>query len=175
MTIFTISILLTFTGCGLGGGGGGGGASEGNPAAVSLTVSPKKIDSGDRMTVTLSLNDIKRNEAPGIIVKILHPSALRYVSESAVFSSSEDLIEDYSPTSAQADESAYLLFFIDTSDIPENNRSAVIQFLLRGRGEVERGVIAVDLDIVNHDNRGVFEPTDPLFTSLVSTEIDIVG
>ncbi|MCB0321025.1 MAG: hypothetical protein KDD60_08875, partial [Bdellovibrionales bacterium] len=174
--LFSVPLLtgLTVTGLSGCGGGGGGGATYGNPGYVVLDASPRKIDAGDRITVTLHITDIKRNDFPGLIVKVLVPSSMHYVTGSAVLSTRDDLVENYDPDVEDADEASYILFYIDSVDVPANDRSAVIQFVLRGTGSTPKGTIAVDLDVVNQDNRDKFDKTNPLFTALDSLEIEVI-
>ncbi|MCB0328607.1 MAG: hypothetical protein KDD70_03055 [Bdellovibrionales bacterium] len=167
-------LLLTgalLTGCG---GGGGGSATEGNPAAVTIEISPRRIDSGDRVTATVRLRDIRVFDFNGLIIKVLYPSALDYVANSATLLLPEETDFTFAPTEENADESDYLLFYLDTADVDQSNRIADITFLLEGTGTLAESKVSVDVDAADSDDRDSFDTSSPKFTALSSTSVQVV-
>lgn len=172
-----IPVLMALPGCGMGGGGGGGGATDGNPASVSLNVSPGRIDSGDRTRVSIVIRDFIPEQNDGVIVKIRFPSGLSYVARSAISYRNDD--KNGVPVTANlwpADEANYLVIFWQ---IPSETAKArrEISLLLEGSYEVENGVIEVDLDredsLIPNDQE--FDVENPQFTPLAAAGIEVVN
>lgn len=171
-TLFFVGGLAILSGCG--GGGGGGNATEGNPASVTISISPQKIDSGDRVNAVVRLRDIQVFDFNGIIIKVLFPSSLDYVDDSAALELPESTNFRFSPTTENADESDFLLFYVDTDDIDPNDRRADISFLLEGTARLAKSTVSVDVDAADEDNRDSFDATSPQFTALSSTTIEVI-
>jgi hypothetical protein len=82
--VFTILILVLGNACGgvpgIGGGGGGGGSSDNDPVDINMRIEPKRLDSGDILTVEIRITEVKEP----FVLKIRHNESLAYVPDSMV-------------------------------------------------------------------------------------------
>jgi hypothetical protein len=174
--------VLTFTLAGCGGGGGGGGEGDFVGAArVSISSSPRQIDSGDRTLVSVRLSDVHEN---GIAVKIRYPSGLRYVPSSSFLLIGEREL-DVSPTVNATDDKedlTYLVFYLSQSQFRRssqryNGEQGVLTVQLEGRDTVAEGEIEVDPDVDDpaEDNANEFDLTSPEFVSEASSTITVIA
>lgn len=170
--LFLTILCLTIASCG---GGGGGGGNEGNPAKIRVDVSPRKIDSGDRVTVTLEISDVDR-DLVGLLIKVLYPSGLSYIEDTTYFSpvGSDEEFQYERIVTASADEATYYLLYVVTNTFVLSDRIE-ISFVLEGTGEVENGRISVDVDSADEDLRTSFDPTNPQFTSVAETSVEVLS
>ncbi|MCI5065139.1 hypothetical protein MRY87_05410 [bacterium] len=166
-----LSFISVLPSCG---GGGGGSADDGNPASVTIQVSPRKIDSGDRVTLSIHLREIRATDFNGLIVKVLTPSTLGYIEDSATLELPESTDFTFAPRIVLADEAKYFLFYIDTALVELNNPQAEITFLLEGRRRLEESTISVDVDVTDSDDRDTFRTRNPQFTPLSTATIEVI-
>lgn len=174
--------LLTFALASCGGGGGGGGEGDFVGAArVSISSSPREIDSGDRTLVSIRLSDVHEN---GIAVKIRYPSGLRYVPSTSFLMVGEREL-DVSPSVNATDEKedlTYLVFYLSQSQFRRssqryNGENGVLTVQLEGRDTVVEGEIEVDPDVDDpaEDNAIEFDLTSPEFVSEASSSISVIA
>jgi hypothetical protein len=161
----------TVIGCG--GGGGGPSASAGNPAAALIRVEPRKIDSGDRALVTVELRDIRIFESNGMIIKTRIPPSLDFLTNTSILSIQEESDIVIAPLTFANNEEQYILFYIDMASIPSNRREADITFLLEGTVVISPSTVAVDVDVADRDDRQTFSISNPRFTALSSTTVEV--
>jgi len=158
---------------GCGGGGGGPSASAGNPAAASIQVSPRTIDSGDRSLVTVELRDIQVEDSNGMIIKLVIPDSLDFLTTTPLFSRRDldDVLID--ARTFNGSNVQYILFYVDMASIPISRREAEISFLVEGTELLSPSTVAVDVDVTDVDDRQTFSVNNPRFTALSSTTIEV--
>jgi len=168
---FIIFFLFMLIGCG--GGGGGPSASAGNPAAASIQVSPRTIDSGDRSLVTVELRDIQVEDSNGMIIKLVIPDSLDFLTTTPLFSRRDldDVLID--ARTFNGSNVQYILFYVDMASIPISRREAEISFLVEGTELLSPSTVAVDVDVADVDDRQTFSVNNPRFTALSSTTIEV--
>lgn len=165
---FTVCLL---TGCG--GGGGGGDSDFIGAAQVEISASPANIDTGDRMLVTVDINDV--NES-GIALKFKFPDGLSYVPSSSSLVIKDQSI-DISPTiNLKENNSVYMVYYLKNNLFGSDNRGSV-QFFLEGVSAVVEGKLGVDADVDNPliDNSVEFDPKDPNFVAESYVEVNVEG
>lgn len=167
---FLLAIVFFLTCCG---GGGGGGAPEGSPSAVSISLNPDRIDSGDRLTVRVQLTDIRASEVNGIVIKLRYPTGLDVIESSSLTSVSGDESVPIDPEGFRGDPNDFLLFFLDTARVDLNNRQAWIEFDLEGTEAIENGRVGVDVDAADADNRESFDINDPRFSAVSERVLNV--
>lgn len=158
---------------GCGGGGGGSGQNPGSPAYVSLEVRPDRIDTGDRSTFYIRLDSIRQEGVPALLVKVLHPSGLSFVGEKGFLSIPGYEDTEILPITADADEVAYVVFFI-TAPSFRGSSNAEISFVMQGNYAVSNGEVSVDVDVTETDVRPLFKVGRPQFIALASTSITVL-
>lgn len=165
-------LIPCFAGCG--GGGGGSSSSTGSAAYVSINASPSTIDSGDRITVDISLEQVNDD---GIILKVRYPRDLEYVLDSSILTA-DNSDQDISPSfnTAGDDGKNYLVYFLSSSRFDENG-SGHVSFQLKGIDSVTEGQIEVDPDIDDPliANPGEFDVDDPSFNAEDSITVRVRG
>lgn len=136
--IFAVSVLS----CGLGGGGGGGG-DELVAADVSIVASPRQIDSGDRIRVTIFMSDIKED---GLLLKLRYSSRLAYVRNSSTVTVDGDNVSVNPGANETINNNlTYLVYDLPHSTFGDND-NAQIELILEGQGRLSEGEIEVDAD-----------------------------
>ena len=158
------------TGCG---GGGGGGSFEG-AAFVNIDATPNRIDSGDRMTVTVRLEEVNIS---GVILKLRLPTALAYISNTSTIEI-DGATRSLPPTfnAAAADGFTYLVFVIPHGYFGDNS-SGVLTASLRGVAAIADSAIEVDPDIYDPGASfaSQFSAADPLFSAEDKINVTVKG
>ena len=169
--LITLALLaLTLPACG---SGGGGGDSFIGAATVNVRTSPNRIDTGDRTLVNIDVSDMHED---GILLKVRFPSALAYVPGTA-FLEINGNETDISPDKNVADSNRrFLVFFLDRSDIDENQTGKVI-FQLVGNNTVSEGNIEVDADVNDSliADEDEFSASSPEFGEESSASIEVTN
>jgi len=168
LSLFTLGALLIL-GCGSGSGSGAGGDM---PADLTLEVTPRRIDTGDRIDVNVGLYNVN---IQGIILKIQYPKGLQYLRGSAYLFQDKKQI-DYGPDISQRaeDGTGYLVFFLSQSLIEDNKYEALtVQF--EGELEVKDGKIAVDADydVATAAPSRKFNVDNPKFSAVEEITINV--
>lgn len=156
---------------GCGGGGGGGGDDFIGAAQLSMTASPRRIDTGDRTEVRI---DISRLHPNGIALKIRFPAGLDYVTSSSVLEV-DDTDIDVTPSINQEKASdVYLVYYISPEQI-EEEATGVLLFELEGKKELKEGSIEVDADVDDPeiDNATEFDIDKPQFGAEQEVTIEV--
>ncbi len=178
-SLISISVMAAL---GCGGGGGGGGTDEFVGAArVSVRCSPKKIDSGDRTQVSVTLSQVHEN---GIAVKVRFPIGLKYVPSSSFLVVGEREL-DVSPTinaTSEAEEMNYVVFYLTQGQFSRTSQeyageAGTLLLQLEGRKTIIDGEIEVDPDVDDpaEDNSTEFDISSPEFISEASASISVVA
>lgn len=168
--LFLLSVVL-LSSC-----SGGGSSDDGDfigAAEVSLTASPKIIDTGDRTEVRIRIQHV--NES-GIALKIRFPSSLSYVPSSAQRIVDGDE-HDASPTvNATKDDDVYLVFYFSQDDF-DSDASGQVIVLLEGVSSEAEGFIEVDADVDDPaiDNSSEFSLEEPEFEAESDSKIQVEG
>lgn len=165
--MLTLSALLVAC------GGGGGGGGEEQPAQLSLQVSPKEIDTGDRMVAEVEIDSIVSG---AIALKVRIPSGLRYVAASSKLRIGDGFI-NYEPTTlAAAGEYRYIVYYLGTDTLaPEDH--GTLKFVLSGATGVEDGEVEVDADVDDPAvaNSKEFKVDDPKFDPQDAVSVGVHG
>lgn len=174
--LFILSLsVLVLSSCVGGGGGGGGGGDSLEPAEVIIDASPVKIDSGDRMRVTLDLYNI---DEKGVLLKVRYPIQLDYIEGSSYLRVLGEKVE-INPavnitTGNSGEEFTYLVYDLPKTAFGEQN-DATLGFILEGTSATTDGVIAVDPDFndpsLTIDEK--FSGTAPQFDPVQSFGIEV--
>jgi hypothetical protein len=151
-TVFSVicltSLIALFVSAVTSCGGGGGGSSNDfqGAARVFISASPIRIDTGDRMQVSIDISEIHPD---GILLKIKFPLGLRYVQASSFFKI-DAFTGDATPLAnvIGAEDNRFLVYSVKPSSFGEKERGK-LHFELQGIGEVESGQIQVDPDVDN--------------------------
>jgi hypothetical protein len=166
----TVVCAFGFAHCGGGGGGDGEGEFVG-AARVDLTISPQRIDTGDRTEVRIRLSDIHEN---GIALKVRYPKGLDYVRGSS-FIEVENSDQDVDPTVNQGVESEIFLVYYIAPDSLGRQKQGTLFFELEGRDSVDDGIIEVDADVDDPDinNSTEFDIERPEFQGEQESSIEV--
>lgn len=167
--LLTLLVSAILTGCG---GGGGGGEFTG-PALVSVDADPSSIDTGDRTTVTIEIQEVNDD---GIMLKIRTPIGLSYVSDSGTLTV-DGIQINLDPASNTADTSFnYLVYFLSRKLFGTENRGTV-NVVFDGTAAIETGAIDVDPDIDNPtiSNTTEFDVAAPKFSAEDSQTIVVAN
>jgi hypothetical protein len=168
ISLLCICIIIS-AGCG-GGGGGGGGDNQDVAARVSIAVSPGAIDTGDRTTVTVLIEDL--NES-GAAIKIRFPVGLSYIIGTSELEVDGD-VDAVAPTTNVADsDNGYLVYYF--SDELKDNNQGTLTFKLLATAEVKAGQIEVDADLDDpaKDNQDEFDVETPNFAAQGADGIEV--
>lgn len=142
-SILTLLLVATLAACG---GGSGSSSSDFNGSAdVSIHVSPRSIDPGDRLDVEVQISNVSD---AGVDLKFRFPKGLSYVAGSSfliVDGQSVDIDPDFLGLAALGDL-RYLVYYM-TREIFGNSNNARVQFQLRGDAAIEDSKIEVDADV----------------------------
>jgi len=144
-------------------------------ANVTINASPKRIDTGDRTRVKLTISDVHED---GILLKIYYPSAFTYVNYSA-YLKVNDMEYDIDPNvDVAAGESVksghYLVFFFAKSDFGEKNYGELTLELV-GSYSVKDGTIGVDPDVNDLEipDKDEFNPFDPQYQAEATVVVSV--
>ena len=169
-----VALLLLLTqASGCGGGGGGGGDDFIGAAQVTIRASPSKIDTGDRMLVSVDISEVNEN---GIALKLKFPDGLTYVPSSSSLVIADQSI-DISPTVNQGKfNSVYLVYYLKKGIFGKDNRGTV-ELFLEGASAVVDGSLGVDADVDDPliDNSVEFDPNNPDFVAEDSVDVNVEG
>lgn len=174
-------ILGFCLGCGnLDFGSGSGGESDeteaGNTfaAAVTLRVSPKDADTGDRVSVLVEIQDVNEE---GILLKIRYPRAYDYYPNSAFLRS--DRLIDISPIAnghsrVEGDKTDYLVFSLPRAAFGRGNFGEV-SVQLYAATAVKSGKIEVDADLDSGEafDKAPFTLRNPNFSAESEVTISV--
>ena len=167
-----VCLLIAVCSCGIGPSNDDeGDSSEGDPAQISLTVSPTIIDSGDRMDVYVTVSDLTQDD---IAVKVRFPKQLSYVYDSSSLTINET-IYDASPLSDDTDSTyRYLVYYFNREDF-EPQGEGVLYFSLDGESDVASGTIGIDSDFDDSqvDDRYEFDVANPQFDAQAEIQIRV--
>lgn len=173
LTLSLLTVLPAFfAGCGGGGGGGGGSDSVDIAARVFLSVSPATIDTGDRTTVSVLIEQVN---SEGAAIKVRFPVGMSYILGSSELEVDGEL-SDIAPTSNVSDETnGYLVYYLRQSTVGDD--SAVLTLKLLGTAAVKKGLIEVDADIDDPalDNQSEFQVATPNFAAEDSDTVVVKG
>lgn len=174
---------LCLASCGVGGGGGDGdGGSEFVGAArVSLTASPKSIDTRDRTQISVTIKNVIDT---GVILKIRYPNKLSYAVNTAKLRlESEDDGRTIDPSfNGDNDDTTYLVFFLARSlfgDVPSGNEDvsepATLKLELIGVDRLRDGKIEIDADVNDPtiDDAVEFDVNSPAFEAESEASIEV--
>jgi hypothetical protein len=173
--LLSVTLSALIASCG---GGGGGSSSDSDspndPGDVSLNVETSQMDTGDNTRVTAEIQNIN---ASGVILKFHYPTALKYVSGSAVLFSGQDEEVQIQPVDeAVLKKQRYLVFFLYPSSAI-NDSYVSISFDLKAIKSNPDAYVEVDLD--NNDpairDSQEFNPENPRFSALEKWDVEIVG
>ncbi len=160
--------LLTSCLVACGGGGGGGGVSDDLAATVEVAASPGVIDTGDRTTVTVYIDNVNQD---GVAVKVRFPSGLRYILGTSSVEINGDTFA-VAPTSNVSDEkNSYLVYYFSKNLFEDF--SGYLVFKLLAISKVTSGAVEVDADLNDPaiDDQDEFQVATPNFAVLSSDGI----
>ncbi len=165
--VLGLSILLLF-GCG---GGGGGGDEFIGAAVVTVSSSPREIDTGDRAEVRANIAKIHKN---GIALKFRFPNGVRYVNGSALLVSEGDEVKASPTVDVSVENDSYLVFYLKQEQFPDDLVGA-LTFQLEGISKFSSGEIEVDADVDDPTipNDQEFNAQEPEFGVEDSTPIAV--
>ena len=147
-------------------------------ADIQLDVTPNEIDTGDRTQVSVEITNINSS---GIILKILYPEALSFVSNSGSLEIDGDETDLTPSVLAPGDAGQFAVFFIPARDISAEDiledPETRLTFVLEANETLENGVIAVDADVDDPliDNSVEFNIDQPQFVTEDREEISVIG
>jgi len=179
--IVSLTSILSLVAVGCGGGGGGGADEFVGAARVSVRCSPKKIDSGDRTQVSITLSQVHES---GIAVKIRFPTVLNYVTGSSFLVVNEKETE-VSPTvkaTSDTEDVKYVVFYLTQDQFSRssqeyNGEPGTLRIQLEGQKTVTDGEIEIDPDVDDpaEDNSIEFDINSPEFISEASASITVIA
>ena len=162
-------IILLSTAC------GGGGSSQGfvGAATVKITAEPNKIDTGDRMQLTVILEDVSENN---IILKIRYPESLKYVLSSSFLNIDSETLDVSPAFNLNDDGKNYLVYFLAASIFNETSKGE-LTLQLEGISLLEKGEVEVDADVDDPliNNNVEFDVSQPEFAAESSSDIEVIG
>jgi hypothetical protein len=174
ISLIRLSLAVTtafgLTSCG--GGGGGGGIS--GAAFVNIDAEPRSVDAGDRIIVTIRLNEIHEG---GIALKVRYPIALTFVTSSAEIVDDENDERGIVPdVQVSTTKDSFLVFYINSDDFGESGEGSVT-FELQGQEAAEDAKIEVDPDVDDPliDNTIEFNPDEPQFETEEEVDVTVEG
>jgi hypothetical protein len=158
--LFFLFLSLNLASCG--GGGGGGGGDFLGAARVFIEARPVRIDTGDRMQVSI---DISQIHPDGILLKIKFPVGLRYVQSSSNFTTNQETFDATPIFNVRDEEIRYLVYAVKRSSFGEREKGK-LNLELQGVSVTESGEIQVDPDVDNPlvPNSEEFSASDPDFS-----------
>ena len=177
---FSLVILLSMlaVACGLGGGGGGGGSDSSGVEAdqlpeIYLNAYPRDIDSGDRMTVDLQLDNVRSNT---FVVKLRFKKSISYVYNSSFLLIDGDPVDTSPDVSTSDDTYSYLVYYMNIDQFLEHDSG---QMVLQLEATANLGPTDIEADIDVDDptiaNSSEFDVTKPKFSALANDGVNIGG
>lgn len=164
-------LLLALSACGSGGGGAPDPLST-KPADVSLSISSGSILVGDRVRVKSDLSDIHPN---GIVLKWRIPKSMVRVTNTEFLTLPKNQTIELAPfLDTEKGNYRYIIYIFPKLTF-DNERSAKIEFQLRGTKPVDDALIELDVDIYDTtkaENKQ-FDIKNPMFGALVIKGLDI--
>lgn len=163
------ALLITpLTGC----GGGGGGDEFVGAALVALQVSPRKIDTGDRVQVRAMLERVNKD---GVVLKFRYPTRLVYVPGTSMLMVDGDEIDITPMVNTNDGNRTYLVYFL-SEDWFEEGRGDVV-FQLTAVDDTKSAPIEVDADVndTSLPDPVEFSIDNPQFEAEDTVEIEIRG
>ena len=179
MKIFQLIILIQigllstlFVGCGVGGSGGGSGtdASSDLAANVEVAVSPGVVDTGDRTTATIYIDNISED---GVVIKLRFPIGVRYILGTSELQIDGDSIAVAPTTNVSDEKNSYLVYFFRKSLFGDS--SAFLELKLLATAKVAKGLVEVDADLndISVDDQDEFLVATPNFSAQGSDGITV--
>lgn len=167
-----VAALGVCTGC----GGGGSGDDFIGAANVSISVSPNKIDTGDRAQVAV---DIDRVHPNGISLKLRFPLGVEYVNDSTVLSVGAEQHTSLNPTTiVDTGDAVYIVYYLPQILFGEKGEMpGLLTLEFEARAIVRNGQIEVDADVDNPniDNATEFDPDNPEFADEDYANFEVTG
>lgn len=159
---FFLLVFLVFVACSSSGSGGVSG-----PAEADIDVTPFRIDTGDKTTVTVLLRNL---ESEPVIVKVSVPVELFYVTDSAFIVEDGVLID----TGPIENSDGFLGFFFYPSDYSRDGTLELI-FEIEAASDLALGSVGVDVDFNDPDisDRTEFDTTAPQFTAQATDDVGV--
>jgi len=164
-----LAVMPLLNGCG--GGGGGGGEDFIGAAQLRMSISPHRIDTGDRAELRIDISRVHKN---GISLKIRFPKELDYVPASSSLNI-DDSENDITPAVNQLKGSdVYLVYYISYDDIGDNT-TGTLRLELEGKRELKDGAVEVDADVDDPaiDNATEFNIDKPEFGAEQEVSIQV--
>ncbi len=163
---------MGIVGCG---GSGGGSSTEKSPGSVGIDASPRTVDTGDRIAVTVFLEEIHPN---GVILKIRMPEQFQLATGSTTLTIGNDIYDEISPMESGKGRNSedanlrYLTYSLPGSLFTNQNRGTLV-FIARADAALGKGRIEVDIDTNDQavPDRQEFSLTSPHFTSMDSIDV----
>ena len=124
-------------------------------AKIDISASPTSIDTGDRMRVTINLEQVHPD---GVILKILYPQALHYVLNSARLQAAGatkavSLTPAFDePADHTVDSGVFLVFFLAAKSFGKQYQG-ILTFELEAVRKLQDGEIGVDADVDDQASR----------------------
>lgn len=164
--------LISIMGCG---GSGGGTVTEKSPGSVGIDAAPRQVDTGDRIAVTVFLEDIHPD---GIILKIRMPEQFQLATGSTQLTLGEDMYDNITPMESGKGRNSddanlrYLVYSLPSLLFANHHRGTFI-FTIRADSALKKGRVEVDIDTNDKaiPDRQEFSLTTPHFTSMDSIEV----
>jgi hypothetical protein len=164
--------LLGVVGCG---GSGNGSSTEKSPGSVGLDAAPRQVDTGDRIAVTVFLEDIHPN---GVLLKLRMPEQFQLATGSTVLTIGDDTYDELAPMESGKGRNSddanlrYLVYSLPSLLFANHHRGTLV-LTIRADAALKKGRIEVDIDTNDTaiPDRQEFSLTAPNFTSMDSIEI----
>ena len=165
-------VLVAVVSCG---GSGGGSDAEKSPGSVGLDASPRMVDTGDRLAVTVFLEDIHPD---GVILKVRMPEQFQLVTGSTTITLGDDVYNSVTPMESGKGRNSedanlrYQVYSLPSSIFATQKRGTLV-FLARAEAALKKGRIEVDIDTNDKalPDRQEFSLTEPYFTTMDSIEV----
>jgi hypothetical protein len=166
--ISLLHLLLTLALSACGGGGGGGGSDNEEfitrGAEVEIEISERKLQVGDRLLATVSLQQVSKN---GLILKIRFPSALKYTKESS-YITVDGKQRNIDPLAGpKSNGTTTVLAYHLPKSFFNGEDDGKVFFQLRAASTLTAGSVEVDQDIYNPAKalEDQFNIDNPLFAA----------
>jgi hypothetical protein len=168
MMLFALGI----SSCGSGGSDDNTDSDFLGAARVSLSISPGKVDTGDRIQVNIEMSDIHPD---GILLKVKYTTALRFVPESAKFIANNKNNATSPLFDLDNDDDEHFLVFVVRQNSFGTPKQGRLNFELQGVEETERAAIEIDPDVDNPliANADEFNIEEPEFTAEDNSSVEV--
>ena len=155
-----VALLAFAIGC-----GGSSGSDFLGAATISIRVVPSVIDTGDRVRVIITIDDVNEN---GIALKVRAPMQLDYVPDSSTLDTdgSDDPLPE--PQMFTIDDDNYLIYYLAQSLFGDDGfRSGILVFEFEANNETEEALVEADADVDDPliSNATEFNPDNPEFSA----------